>query len=155
MTARTRVGALVGELIAERAAFLAALDALGEVAEELPIVESWDGRDLVVHVAFWSDHGADALELAGAGRGDHFTYDQRTTDAMNAEVTSAGHGLSLAEARKRETAAFERFRSALAELDDELLDRRLGNGDAVEDVIRYDGPDHYAEHAAHLRMPHP
>jgi hypothetical protein len=31
------------------------------------------------------------------------------------------------------------------------LDLQLGNGDAVEDVVRYDGPDHYAEHSAQLR----
>ncbi len=36
-------------------------------------------------------------------------------------------------------------------LDPTLLGLRLGNGDRVEDVIRYDGPDHYAEHAGHLR----
>ncbi len=39
----------------------------------------------------------------------------------------------------------------MADLDEELLDLRLGNGDTVEAVIRYDGPDHYAEHAEHFR----
>jgi hypothetical protein len=150
----SRVEGLVAELDRERAGFLVALAELGDGAVVVPIVEAWDGRDLVVHVAFWSDHGADAVELARAGRGASFAYDTAQTDAMNAATAARGHGLSLGEARGREAAAFTRFRAALDGLADELLDLRLGNGDAVEDVIRYDGPDHYAEHAAHLRMPH-
>ena len=43
------------------------------------------------------------------------------------------------------------FRTALAALDPSLLAVRLGNGDTVEEVVRYDGPEHYAEHTAHLR----
>jgi hypothetical protein len=51
----------------------------------------------------------------------------------------------------REQSAYAGFREALSRVADDLLDQRLGNGDTVEAVIRYDGPDHYAEHAAHLR----
>jgi hypothetical protein len=40
---------------------------------------------------------------------------------------------------------------AVAGLDPALLPLRLGNGDTVEEVIAYDGPDHYAEHTEHLR----
>ena len=57
----------------------------------------------------------------------------------------------MADARTREHAAYRRFRRAIAETADELLELRLGNGDTVEAVIRYDGPDHYAEHAEHIR----
>ena len=150
MTATSRVGALAQELERERAAFITALDAV-PAAEGRAIVERWDGRDLVIHAAFWSDHGAEAVELAAAGRGDEFAYDNTQTDAMNAATAAAGHGTSLEEARVQEAAAFERFRAAVVGLDEALLDLRLGNGDTVEAVIRYDGPDHYAEHAAHLR----
>jgi hypothetical protein len=142
--------ALVEELDRERAAFIAALDGLTE-PEGRAIVESWDGRDLVIHAAFWSEHGANAVELATAGRGDEFDYDSTQTDAMNAATAAAGHATSLAQARAREDAAYQRFRRAMADLRGELLDLRLGNGDTVEAVIRYDGPDHYAEHAEHLR----
>ena len=61
----------------------------------------------------------------------------------------------MPEARAREEAAYQRFRRAVAALDEGLLDLRLGNGDSVEAVIRYDGPDHYAEHAEHLRAAAP
>lgn len=150
MTAGPRVAALVEELDRERAAFVAALDRLPD-PEGRAIVEEWDGRDLVIHCAFWSEHGADAVELAAIGRGDDFDYDNTTTDAMNAATTAAGHGTSPAGARSREEAAYQRFRQAVAAVDEALLDLRLGNGDTVEAVIRYDGPDHYAEHAEHLR----
>ena len=150
MSAGPRVAALLDELQRERQAFVIALDALPN-PEGRKIVESWDGRDLVVHAAFWSEHGADALELAATGRGDAFAYDSAQTDAMNAATAAAGHATSLADARDREAAAYERFRAALEGLDEGLLDLQLGNGDAVEDVVRYDGPDHYAEHAAQLR----
>ncbi|HEX5578349.1 MAG TPA: maleylpyruvate isomerase N-terminal domain-containing protein [Candidatus Limnocylindria bacterium] len=150
MTGGPRVGALVEALERERAAFVAALGALPD-PEGRAVVESWDARDLVVHAAFWSEHGANAVELAAAGRGHEFAYDNTQTDAMNAATAAAGHASSLADARTREDAAFERFRDAVAALDEGLLDLELGNGDTVEAVIRYDGPDHYTEHAAHLR----
>jgi hypothetical protein len=145
-----RVTQLLTELDRERQAFLAALDGLPN-PEGRPIVETWDGRDLVVHVAFWSEHAANALRLAVMGRGAEFDYDSSRTDAMNAEVAAAGHGLALAAAQEREAAAHQAFQRSLASLDDQMLDLQLGNGDAVEDVVRYDGPDHYAEHAAQLR----
>jgi hypothetical protein len=91
------------------------------------------------------------VELATAGRGDEFDYDNTQTDAMNAATAEAGRGMGIDEAREREEAAYLRFRHALAALDDALLLLQLGNGDSVEAVIRYDGPDHYAEHAEHLR----
>jgi hypothetical protein len=145
-----RVAALSAELEREREAFIAALDAVPN-PEGRKIVEGWDARDLVIHAAFWSDHAADALELAAAGRGVDFAYDNQLTDEMNAATAAAGHATSLVDARARERAAYERFRLALIGLDEELLDLQLGNGDAVEDVVRYDGADHYAEHSAQLR----
>jgi hypothetical protein len=150
VTVGPRVTGLAAELERERQAFITALEAVPN-PEGRKVVETWDARDLVVHVAFWSDHGADALQLASTGRGARFDYDSSQTDAMNAATAAAGHATSLLDARAREATAYERFHSMLAALDDELLDLQLGNGDSVEDVVRYDGPDHYAEHSAHLR----
>ena len=150
MTAGPRVTGLLAALDRERAAFLRALDGVPD-PESHAIVEDWDGRDLVIHCAFWSEHGAHAVTLAATGQGAAFDYDTSTTDATNASTAAAGHGTSLADARDQEATAYGRFRDAVAALDDPLLDLELGNGDTVEAVIRYDGPDHYAEHAEHLR----
>jgi hypothetical protein len=130
MSAGPRVSALLAELERERDAFVAALEAVPN-PEGRKVIEAWDGRDLVVHVAFWSEHGADALELAASGHGGSFDYDSSQTDALNAATAAAGHATSLADALAREAAAYKRFRDALAGLDHALLDLQLGHGDLV------------------------
>lgn len=131
------------------------LDALGDVDADLATVPGvmgdWSVRDLVVHVAAWSEHGADAIGLATSGRGDEFGYSKAETDAMNERILSEGRQTAPREALAREARAFEAFREGVAALDTELLATRLGNGDTIEEVVRYDGHDHYAEHTAHLR----
>lgn len=147
-----RRDALVSELMDARDAFVSALaDVEPDLFTTPGIVEAWSARDLVAHVAFWSDHGADALELAASGRGADFDYESSETDAINEEVFAGASTLTPMEAYEREQVAFERFRDDLADLDPALLDLALGNGDRVLAVVRYDGPDHYAEHAAHIR----
>jgi hypothetical protein len=131
------------------------LDALATVDADLVtvpgVMDDWSVRDLVVHVAFWADHAAGALDLASDARGEEFAYSSAQTDAMNARVLEEGRSVSPTDALAREEAAFTGLRERLAALEPSLLERRLGNGDTVEKVIRYDGPDHYAEHTAHLR----
>ena len=152
MTPQERRADLLAELEAARARFIAALaDVEPELFSVPGLMETWSARDLVEHVAFWSDHGAGALELAAAGRGSAFDYDASQTDAMNAATLARASALAPAQVTEHERVAFERFRDALATLDPDVLDLVLGNGDAVERVIRYDGPDHYAEHTEHLR----
>jgi hypothetical protein len=144
--------AILAELDAARADFL---DALADVDADLVtapgVLDDWSVRDLVIHVAAWCDHAVDALRLAADGRGDEFAYSAGDTDAMNDRILADGRSVAPTEALVREEAAFGRFRAAVASLDPSLLARKLGNGDTVEEVIRYDGPDHYAEHTAHLR----
>lgn len=144
--------ALVAALDEARAAFL---EALAEVDAELVtapgVVGDWSVRDLVVHVAFWAEHASGAVDLALAGRGDDFAYSTDETDAMNARLLREAGGVSPSDALAREAAAFAGLRRRVAELDPAVLGLRLGSGDIVEEVIRYDGPDHYAEHTDHLR----
>ena len=148
----TRVDQLLGELDAQRAAFLEALAAVDPSLMTAPgLVEAWSARDLVVHLAFWCDHGTDALALATAGRGDEFAYDPGDTDAMNARLLKESVSMPPAAARGREEQAFLALRSAVQALDPEILDLRLGNGDTVAEVIAYDGPEHYGGHAADIR----
>jgi hypothetical protein len=131
------------------------LDALAQVDADLVtvpgVMDDWSVRDLVVHVAAWAEHAAQALDLAVAGRGAEFDYSTERTDAMNERILADGRALSPAAALAREETAFAALRERVATLDPSLLGLRLGNGDSVEEVIRYDGPDHYAEHTAHLR----
>lgn len=142
---------LVATLDEAREAFLDALGRVDAALVTVPgVMEDWSVRDIVVHVAAWCEHATGALDLAVAGRGDQFAYSSADTDAMNERILAAGRETSPAEALVREETAFVALRERVAALDPALLPVRLGNGDTVADVIRYDGPDHYAEHTAHL-----
>lgn len=131
------------------------LDALADVDEDLVaapgVIEDWSVRDLVVHLAHWAEHAAAAVDLATAGRGDEFDLSSAETEAINARVLAEARAVPPTVALDREAAAFAALRQRVGDLDPSLLAHRLGNGDTVEEVIRYDGPDHYAEHTAHLR----
>jgi hypothetical protein len=143
---------LLRQLEASRQAFLDALEAVDADLVTVPgVMDDWSVRDIVVHVAAWCEHAVDALDLADAGRGDEFAYSTGDTDAMNARILEEARRTAPSAALKREDAAFTAFRGRLVALAPSLLDLRLGNGDTVEEVIRYDGADHYAEHTAHLR----
>lgn len=143
---------LLERLDAARAAFLDALEAVEADLVTVPgVMEDWSVRDIVVHVAAWSEHATAALELAAAGRGSEFDYSTAETDAMNARILDEARRTSPSAALEREDAAFTAFRERVAGLDPALLSLRLGNGDTVAEVIAYDGPDHYAEHTEHLR----
>jgi hypothetical protein len=148
----SRVDVLIAELTTEREAFLDALEAVDLELVKVPgVVEDWSVRDLVVHVAFWAEHAADALHLATDGSGDEFAYDRSQTDAMNARLLEEARRTTPDAAVEREERGFEAFAAAVRALDPALLDLRLGNGDTVAEVIDYDGPEHYREHTAHLR----
>ena len=147
-----RLGDLLTALDEARDAFSAALADVEPALMTAPgVVGEWSARDLVHHVAFWAEHGTSAIALAVAKRGAEFAYDRADTDGMNARAVVEAGGLSAAAVREREYRSFSAFRAAVAGLPAELLGQALGNGDTLEQVVRYDGPDHYAEHAAHLR----
>jgi hypothetical protein len=143
---------LLDRLDASREAFLEALAGVDADLVTVPgVMEDWSVRDIVVHVAAWCEHATNAIDLAVAGRGDEFAYSTAETDAMNVRILEDARRTSPSAALEREEAAFSAFRQRVAELDPALLSLRLGNGDTVEEVIAYDGPDHYAEHTDHLR----
>jgi hypothetical protein len=144
--------ALLADLDAARDAFHDVLADVDAALATVPgVMEDWSVHDIVFHLAVWCEHGAEALALATAGRGDEFAYSSGDTDAMNARFLAEGRTVSPAEALRREEAAFAAFRAGIAGLDPSLVSHRLGNGDTVEEVIVYDGPEHYDEHAEHLR----
>ena len=90
MRAGSERDALIADLEAARDAFVGALaDVDPDLFTAPGLVGDWSARDLVAHVAFWCDHGADALELAASGKGGDFDYDTNQTDAINEEVTVA------------------------------------------------------------------
>ena len=148
----SRIEALLAELTAEHDAFVSSLEAVDVDLVTAPgVVEDWSVRDLIVHVAFWAEHAAEAIRLVATDRGDSFDYDTAETDAMNARLLVESRQTAPSAAIDREERAFDDLVSALGGLDPALLDVRLGNGDTVAEVIGYDGAEHFREHTAHLR----
>lgn len=143
---------LLRQLEASRQEFLDALAAVDVDLVTVPgVIDDWSVRDIVVHVAAWCEHAVNALDLADGGRGDEFAYSTDETDEMNARLLEEARRTAPSAALAREDAAFTAFRERLAALDPSRLGLRLGNGDTVEEVVRYDGAEHYAEHTAHVR----
>ncbi len=148
----SRTQDLLAELASDRDAFLDALEAVDLELVTVPgVVDGWSVRDLIVHVAFWAEHATEALRLATEGRGAEFDYDPAQTDTMNARLLEEARQATPEAAVEREARAFGAFADALDDLDPDLLDVALGNGHTPAMVIRYDGPEHYREHAGHLR----
>jgi len=143
---------LFRQLEASRQDFIDALEAVDADLVTVPgVMADWSVRDIVVHVAAWCEHAVNALDLAVAGHGDEFVYSTGETDTMNARILEVARRTAPSAALEREDAAFTAFRERLAALDPVLLELQLGNGDTLDEVVRYDGADHYAEHTAHLR----
>ena len=143
---------LLTRLDAAREAFNEALSAVDlELATVPGVMEDWSVRDVVHHVARWCEHGSEAIDLVAHGRGEAFEYSKADTDAMNERFLAEGRSVSPIDVLAREESAFEGFRARIAGLDEGLLGVTLGNGDTVEEVIGYDGPEHYDEHTEHLR----
>ena len=143
---------LLRDLDASRDAFLEILSEVDlELATVPGVMEDWSVRDVVYHLAVWCEHGSEALDLASHGRAASFSYSTGDTDAMNERFLADGRSVSPTDALAREDAAFEGFRARIAGIDEALIGLELGNGDTVEEVVVYDGAEHYGGHAAHLR----
>jgi hypothetical protein len=143
---------LLRDLDASRDAFLEVLSEVDLELSTVPgVMEDWSVRDVVYHLAVWCEHGSEALDLASHGRAASFSYSSGDTDAMNARFLADGRSVSPADALAREEAAFEGFRARIGGLDEALIGLQLGNGDTVEEVVVYDGREHYDGHTAHLR----
>ena len=143
---------LLAELDAAHATFHEALEKVDlELATVPGVMEDWSVRDIVHHLARWCEHGSEAVDLAASDRGEEFSYSTTDTDAMNERFVAEGRQVSPQDALAMEERAFAGLRERVVGLDETLLNLRLGNDDTVGEVIVYDGPEHYAEHTAHLQ----
>lgn len=144
--------ALATELATARDAFLAALGDVEPALLDAPgLVGEWSARELVAHMAYWSEHAAAALDHAAQGRLPDFEEPGLSVDQRNAEIAREAAGTDLASLRRREVAAFGVLLERLRTADPAWFDERVGYGDTLAQVIRDDGADHYREHAADIR----
>ncbi len=124
-------------------ALVAILDAADQATVHEPPAPPWNARDVYAHLARWITHSTDAFEAHHAGRGP--PPDQPgTDDEINARWQAEDASLSLAQARDRAHAAYERRLSAI----------RSAADDAWDNVLRAtahaDGYRHYEAHRRYI-----
>ena len=143
---------LLAGLAAARDEFRAAVSDIDPALRTTPgLVGEWSARDLLAHVGYWSGHAAESLHRAEQGELNEFGRDDLSVDDRNDVVTRVARETDYATVASREEGAYEAFVARLAAVDPELLSDRDADGDTLEEIIAFDGADHYREHTLDIR----
>lgn len=143
---------LLDGLAAARDEFLAAVADIDPALRMTPgLVGDWSARDLLAHLGYWSGHGAESLHRAEQGELNEFGRDDLSVDDRNDVVTRVARESDYATVASREEGAYEAFVARLAAVDPEILSDRDADGDTLEEIIAFDGADHYREHTLDIR----
>jgi hypothetical protein len=147
-----RIKALADELVHAREVFEQALADIDPALLTSPgLVGEWSARELVAHMGYWAGHAAEAIHFAEEGRLDEFEVDVPSVDERNAVVARVAAETDIGTVRSREEMAFEAFRKRILTVDPEWLTERDADGDTLEEIIKYDGADHFREHTNDIR----
>jgi hypothetical protein len=143
---------LLNGLAAARDEFLAAVADIDPALRTTPgLVGDWSARDLLAHVGYWAGHAAESLHRAEQGELSEFGRDDLSVDDRNEVVTRVARETDYATVASREQGAYEAFVARLTAVDPESLDDRDADGDTLEEIIAFDGADHYREHILDIR----
>ena len=146
--------AILGELVAERDAFLVALADVEPGLLTTPgMAGEWSARELLAHLGYWCGHAAEALHRAAQGTLHEFGSDDPDfdVDAVNETVARVARETDLASVRLREEAAYGALVERLETAEDAWLLDTTGYRETLEQVLREDGPEHYHEHTLDIR----
>jgi len=147
-----RIQELLDGLHAARDEFLAALGDIDPALRTAPgLVGDWSSRELLGHMGYWAGHAAESLYRAEQGELAGFGRDELSVDDRNAVVARVAAEADYATNAQREQGAFEQFATRLAALDPEGLGERDADGDTLEEIVAFDGADHYREHTLDIR----
>jgi len=143
---------LLDGLQAARDEFLAAMADIDPALRLTPgLVEDWSARDLLAHVGYWTGHAAESLHRAELGELSEFGRDELSVDDRNAVVTRVARETDYATVASREESAYGAFVDRLTLVDPESLGDRDADGDTLEEIIGFDGAEHYREHTLDIR----
>jgi hypothetical protein len=146
------VPALIADLQVARDEFLGAIGDIDPALRTTPgLVGEWSARELLAHVGYWAGHAAESLHRAALGELAEFGKDELSVDDRNAVVARVAAETDYATVAKREQGAFEQFATRLAAVDTDSLGERDADGDTLEEIIAFDGADHYREHTLDIR----
>jgi hypothetical protein len=144
--------ALIADLRAARDEFLGAIGDIDPALRTAPgLVGDWSARELLAHVGYWAGHAAESLHRSELGELAEFGRDELSVDERNAVVARVAAETDYATVAQREQGAFEQFATRLATVDADSLGERDADGDTLEEIIAFDGADHYREHTLDIR----
>ena len=126
----------------EWGALVAALDERPEGVLHDTKSPAWDARDIYSHLARWINHSTDDLEAGRGGRA--IAHPEGSDDEINARWQAQDSALTLAEARDRAHAAFDRRIAAI-----EGVPPQRWNQELIA-VAHADGYQHYAGHRRYI-----
>ena len=147
---------LLADIQRTHAELLAAAGNLDEAALLAPVpgMDGWTRKDVLHHVAWWTDHSANVVESLTAGREPYDRIGDWNLDAHNAKVLAEGRAMSPAEVRAEEAASYVRVVAAVeAASEDELFEANRYawiDGGSLSDVVVGDTSGHWPEHVPHL-----
>jgi hypothetical protein len=143
---------LLDDLAAARDAFLGAVADIDPTLRTTSgLVGDWSARDLLAHVGYWAGHAAESLHRAEQGELSQFGRDELTVDERNEVVTRVARDTDFATVASREQGAYDAFVVRLSAVDSESLGDRDADGDTLEEIISFDGADHYRGHTLDIR----
>jgi hypothetical protein len=147
-----RIQALMDDLRTARDEFLAAIGDVEPALRGTPgLVGEWSARELMGHVGYWAGHAAEALHRAEQDELDAFGKDELSVDERNAVVARVAAEADWATVAAREEGAYQAFAERLSRAEVERLGERDADGDTLEEIIAFDGVDHYREHTLDIR----
>ena len=133
-------------------ALASAVDSFSDVELAQPgVVEGWSVKDLLGHIAFWSQRAAESLQLIAAGRSDeiNFPADVAAVDEWNERERRLRQDRPLPDVREEWLESFQRAMQALADFPAEKLEEKA-KGQTVLRWFAIDTYEHFREHLAHL-----
>lgn len=143
---------LLDGLQAARDEFLAAIADIDPALRTTSgLVGDWSARDLMAHMGYWSGHAAESLHRAEQGELGEFGRDELSVDDRNEVVTRVARETDYATVASREQSAYDAFVERLTAVDPESLSDRDADGDTLEEIIGFDGAEHYREHTLDIR----
>jgi hypothetical protein len=136
----------------------AAVRSLDDTALETPAsgMEGWSRKDVVAHVAWWSDHSAQVIEALRAGREPYPRDEQPGIDELNARILDDHRDDTPDAVRRSEADAFSRLVAAVEAASDEDLFTVarfawIGRDEPLAEMVEWDSTRHYPDHLAQLR----
>jgi hypothetical protein len=133
-----------------------ALDGLTDDALLEPAVgiDGWTRKDVLAHLAWWTDHSARVIEALLAGRDPYDRSGPWDIDAHNARVYEEHRDRPAGEVRRWEGETYRQVVAAVGQASDEDLFTAgrfewLGSGTLAE-TVRADTSEHYREHLSAL-----